>query len=346
MVGTESDADSFLKAQENIQKNKLESLIELKKNTSSTLITYLFTDETPYTFDFCMCNPPFYSSLQELYESRSPARPPPKNGFTGSPHELITEGGELKFCRKLLKESKEQKDKIRIFTTMVGHKYNLAELIQDLKADKIIYTHTEFCQGRVTRWGLAWTFQDYNIHELVPSRDKLRKKTLPLTYLLPELPNCVYNVETAVTKIKNMLIDLNMMYKVIEKRGNNICLDVIAKTNTWSNQRRKKRMMKRIEAENVKKIKHDTADKVDAEQHVNDAVDASSSLISNGSSISPIPETNDHTQNITETEHVIHAILKVIKKENDVLLQMELVDGTAGKEGLHQIIQYIKNNWK
>lgn len=39
-------------------------------------------------------------------------RPPPKNGFTGSPHELITEGGELEFCRKMIKESKEHKDKV------------------------------------------------------------------------------------------------------------------------------------------------------------------------------------------------------------------------------------------
>lgn len=34
-------------------------------------------------------------------------RPPPKNGFTGSPQELITEGGELEFCRKLIAESKK-----------------------------------------------------------------------------------------------------------------------------------------------------------------------------------------------------------------------------------------------
>lgn len=49
---------------------------------------------------------------------------------------------------------------------MVGHKYNLAELIQDLKADHIKYTHTEFCQGRVTRWGLAWTYHNFDIYKL------------------------------------------------------------------------------------------------------------------------------------------------------------------------------------
>lgn len=49
---------------------------------------------------------------------------------------------------------------------MIGHKYVLKELIQDLKNDGIRHTYTEFCQGRVTRWGLAWTYQDYDIHKL------------------------------------------------------------------------------------------------------------------------------------------------------------------------------------
>lgn len=49
---------------------------------------------------------------------------------------------------------------------MVGHKYNLKELLQDLKSDGIQHTHTEFCQGRVTRWGVAWTYQNYNLYKL------------------------------------------------------------------------------------------------------------------------------------------------------------------------------------
>lgn len=49
---------------------------------------------------------------------------------------------------------------------MVGHKYNLKELTIDLKADGIKYSTTEFCQGRVTRWGLAWTYQDYDFSKI------------------------------------------------------------------------------------------------------------------------------------------------------------------------------------
>lgn len=49
---------------------------------------------------------------------------------------------------------------------MVGHKYNLKELVLDLKAEDIEHTTTEFCQGRVTRWGLAWTYEDVKLSEL------------------------------------------------------------------------------------------------------------------------------------------------------------------------------------
>lgn len=39
----------------------------------------------------------------------------------------------------------------------------MRELVQDLKAEGIKHTTMEFCQGRVTRWGLAWTYQDYDL---------------------------------------------------------------------------------------------------------------------------------------------------------------------------------------
>lgn len=49
---------------------------------------------------------------------------------------------------------------------MIGHKYNLKELLLDIKAEGIKHTTTEFCQGRVTRWGVAWTYQNYDFSKL------------------------------------------------------------------------------------------------------------------------------------------------------------------------------------
>ncbi|GBP60034.1 U6 small nuclear RNA [Eumeta japonica] len=113
MIGTETDQRNFDLAQRNVTQNNLQHLITISKNPTDTLVEYLFTENSDLMFDFCMCNPPFYSNIEELCESRSVARPEPKNCFTGSLQELITEGGELKFIRKLIAESKTFKDKIR-----------------------------------------------------------------------------------------------------------------------------------------------------------------------------------------------------------------------------------------
>lgn len=49
----------------------------------------------------------------------------------------------------------------RLFTTMVGHKSSLVPIKAFLKeAGACSWNETEFCQGRTTRWGLAWTFCD------------------------------------------------------------------------------------------------------------------------------------------------------------------------------------------
>ncbi|KAF9822652.1 hypothetical protein SFRURICE_012431 [Spodoptera frugiperda] len=355
-VGTESDTESFTKAEENVQKNSLQEFIKLTKNSTKSIISHLFTNDDKEQFDFCMCNPPFYSNLQELCESRSPARLPPKNGFTGSPQELITEGGELEFCRQIVRESKQYRDKILIFTTMVGHKYNLSVLLEDLKSEGITHTHTEFCQGRVTRWGLAWTYQQYDLYELVPPRGKARKKHKPTIFLLPELTCCEGSVETALNKMKGMLDILCIQHKILDKRGSNITLDIVAKNNTWSNQRRKRRLQNRTESDAKVPKLHTQKDMV-LPNPINNQIDGESALEASDTSFnnddnitnqSEINESKQDTSSVNSTnkdEPLVHAFLKLVKKDN-ILLELEFLDGCAGKEGLHQIAQYIKNNWK
>ncbi|XP_049873217.1 U6 small nuclear RNA (adenine-(43)-N(6))-methyltransferase [Pectinophora gossypiella] len=410
MLGTETDKESIQKAQENIERNNLQHIIQLSKNPTSSLMEYLFADDGELLFDFCMCNPPFYSNIQELCESRSPARLPPKNGFTGSPQELITEGGELSFCRKMIEESKIYKDKVLIFTTMIGHKYNLRELMQDLTADNIQHTSTEFCQGRVTRWGLAWTFKDLNISKLVPARDKLRKKSVPIEYLLQEIPGLSYDIDTVSMKLLLIMQDLKISYKILNKRGNILSVDMKAVENTWSNQRRKRRLMKLSKQGDPKKPKlEDSSDMVDGalpkiivtppddgkdnntkqivagESNVDDNVKVDLSSIDSKENDKKSDDTlkgSSESKNIntelssinnelkTATQHndskistafysesfsskssidtntLVHAFFKVLKKDKYIFLEMEFLDGSAGKEGLHQIMQYIKNHWK
>lgn len=213
----------------------------------------------------------------------------------------------------------------------------------------------------------------------VPGRNTPRKKTKPVVFLLPELSSIPYDIENISKKIRSILEHLKMDYKVLNKRGNNLSLDIWAAENTWSNQRRKRRLMKRLQDHNAKKPKVVGTDTIDgtvftdkSDNEINiahtDIVDTQNMVESthkssvciqvNGEeckkedtdkSESIQPEAS-HTNSGSNTSlipgNVVHAFLKLFKKDKDILLEMEFLDGTAGKEGLHQIVQYIKNNWK
>lgn len=193
----------------------------------------------------------------------------------------------------------------------------------------------------------------------VPPRDKPRKKIQPQIFLLPELPNCTYDLASASNKVKTILDRLGIAYEVVEKRGNTIKIDMVAKVNTWSNQRRKRRQEKRMQEEtDVKKMKSNNLE-------LNDMKNGSFEITENTSSqhvqsnaelgVNKVIEKNDEDSNAvrsTESEQEgllgiqVRAVLKIFKKDNEILLETEFINGTLGKEGLHQIVQFIKNNWK
>ncbi|XP_050680059.1 RNA N6-adenosine-methyltransferase METTL16 isoform X2 [Leptidea sinapis] len=341
MIGTESDDRSFQIANENVVKNNLQDLIEVKKNTTDNTMEFLFADDKYKILQFCMCNPPFYTNFEELCESRSPARPPPKNAFTGSPQELITEGGEMEFCRKMIEESKKLKDKILIFTTMLGQKYSLKVLLLDLKAEGIKHTSTEFCQGRVTRWGLAWTYQNYDLSKLVPFREKARKKTIPITFVVPEADTASNTMEKVFEKLSRFLNDLNITKNVLTKRKNEICFEMTAFTNTWSNQRRKRRLQKKLESPDSKRAKIEETSNLEI-----DTTETSEELVQQRSQTSESLRLEVKEESLFEKNPLCHAMVRLVLRDNKYCINMEYISGDAGKDGPHQIVQYIKNNWK
>lgn len=67
-------------------------------------------------FNFCMCNPPFFASSQELnphFKGRKLDRPRPKNAFCATITEVVAKGGEVDFVSRIVKESKEIQDGIK-----------------------------------------------------------------------------------------------------------------------------------------------------------------------------------------------------------------------------------------
>ncbi|KAL6782426.1 hypothetical protein ACKKBG_A06750 [Auxenochlorella protothecoides x Auxenochlorella symbiontica] len=103
-------------------------------------------------FAFCMCNPPFFESLDEA--GRNPA-----TAFGGTPLEMVYPGGEAAFVLSMLADSCTLRSHIHWFTTMVGKKSTLRALRGALaRAGARVVRTTEFAQGRTSRWGVAWSW--------------------------------------------------------------------------------------------------------------------------------------------------------------------------------------------
>ncbi|XP_057769276.1 uncharacterized protein LOC130989331 [Salvia miltiorrhiza] len=103
-------------------------------------------------FDFCMCNPPFFETIEEAGMN-------PKTSCGGTPEEMVCSGGEHTFITRIIEDSVMLKDTFRWYSSMVGRKLNLNILVSKLwKVGATVVKTTEFVQGRTSRWGLAWSF--------------------------------------------------------------------------------------------------------------------------------------------------------------------------------------------
>lgn len=237
MLGTEIDETSVEIAEKNIKQNELDHLIRVKKVDKSD---YLLRNLVEGSCQFCMCNPPFFDQ-GEVPENRSFARKEPSNGKTGVQGELETDGGEVGFVLRMFEDSLELKEKISIYTSMIGKLSSLKILkgrIQKLGVKS--WTYTEFRQGKTTRWGLAWSFS----HNLpVP-----KKEPKPLVFDLPMGTNFDYSVQL----IKKLTNELKMELIDIQAVDKKFTATVRAFENTWSNQRRKRREMERNAAKKPK----------------------------------------------------------------------------------------------
>lgn len=106
------------------------------------------------TFDFTICNPPFFDLVSERKA---------KYGKVRTHHDLeeSTQGGEMMFLQKYAQESLNFKDQIKWFTTLCGKqstckfmKTYLEEMVSGLK----IIIQESILLGETKRWIIAWKF--------------------------------------------------------------------------------------------------------------------------------------------------------------------------------------------
>ncbi|KAI0074389.1 hypothetical protein K474DRAFT_1648072 [Panus rudis PR-1116 ss-1] len=188
-TATEVDEVCAEYASKNINQNRLHDRITLVRSRPSGPIFPM--ESTSITYDFTMCNPPFYCDREEVLRSAEAKEVGPNAVCTGADIEMITPGGEAGFVRRMIEESVHYPNRCRWYTSMLGKMSSLTELVKILHAKKIQnYGITELVQGTTKRWVIAWSFTDAHLPDslgrianpalqtIMPSKNTL-KHTIP-----------------------------------------------------------------------------------------------------------------------------------------------------------------------
>jgi 23S rRNA (adenine1618-N6)-methyltransferase len=167
----------------------LEGRIQLRLQSDNS---YIFNGiiQPGECYDVSVCNPPFHASLEEALKgsqkklanlasnrkgkSQEPSEGATKGGkgggatlnFGGQKAELWCNGGEIRFLRKMIKESKGFGQQCRWFTTLVSKSENLKpchKLLRKVGASEI--QEIEMKQGNKITRVLAWTFVSSRTHQ-------------------------------------------------------------------------------------------------------------------------------------------------------------------------------------
>jgi methyltransferase len=250
MLATELDSEGVDCARRNVARNDLEEFITVKQVEAGTVLKGALNMD--HMYDFTICNPPFFRSERDAdscSKSRSKSRSLPHGGKTGSSNEVVVQGGEVAFIQQMIQESAELRDMVKIYSTMVGQKSSLDVLKSELKKVGVASsTQTEFCQGNVTRWGLAWTFLPEVSLQIVAKKKKKEKPPMKYVVPIPDDPLC-YTVSTVTSKLKALFTLLQIQYKECKRNQRSLVLEVTAHRNTWAHQRQQRRQQKKYETQ-------------------------------------------------------------------------------------------------
>ncbi|KAJ5585916.1 hypothetical protein N7450_005703 [Penicillium hetheringtonii] len=160
-VATDIDENNARTATENVKLNNLESRIRVFKTEANDLLFPLEKLERK-GLDFTMCNPPFYTSRQEMLQLSENKAQEPSSVCTGADVEMVAPGGEIAFVTRMIEESLHLRTQIQWYTSMLGKLSSVSALVEKLmKHGNQNYAVTEFVQGSKTkRWALAWSWGD------------------------------------------------------------------------------------------------------------------------------------------------------------------------------------------
>jgi len=117
--------------------------------------------------DFTICNPPFHASkeeseagtLRKLSHLQHQRAKNPTRNFGGQNGELWCDGGEERFAREMIRQSRKFGDSCFWFTTLISKKSNLPGVYESLKKAAAVEVKTiPMGQGNKISRIVAWTF--------------------------------------------------------------------------------------------------------------------------------------------------------------------------------------------
>ena len=166
-VGSDIDAVAVESAKKIIEsnpvlKNKIE--IRLQKNLKDIFYGIIQQDEY---FDLTVCNPPFHKSLAEASEGtlrklnnlNDERITKPVLNFGGKSNELWCKGGEVKFVKNMIYQSKQFATSCFWFSTLIAKQTHLSSVYEALKKVEATEVKTiPMGQGNKSSRIVAWTF--------------------------------------------------------------------------------------------------------------------------------------------------------------------------------------------
>ncbi|KAJ3367595.1 hypothetical protein GGF31_007408 [Allomyces arbusculus] len=156
-IATEIDAVAVACATANVARNHLADRIRVI-HTTPTASFYASIAGPGTVITAVMCNPPFYSSAEHR-KAASDAKRKLHPATPGTTSEMVTEGGEVTFVQRMMRESVDAAHNVVVFSAMVGFKSSIAALRETANELAIpCFFVRSLHQGRTVRWVVAWSF--------------------------------------------------------------------------------------------------------------------------------------------------------------------------------------------
>ncbi|MEP5253490.1 MAG: 23S rRNA (adenine(1618)-N(6))-methyltransferase RlmF [Winogradskyella arenosi] len=166
-IGSDTDETAISSAKTIEQKNyKLRSTLEIRRQEKSNNFFYdiLKPEEK---VDFTICNPPFHASAEDAQKASLKKQKNLKGkrpnkallNFGGQHNELWTKGGEARFVKDMIYESKHFGKQCFWFTSLISKEATLKPTYKILeKVNATVVKTIEMGQGHKISRFIAWTF--------------------------------------------------------------------------------------------------------------------------------------------------------------------------------------------